>query len=170
MSCGAGCRHGSDLTWLRLWHRLVAAADSTPKLPYVTGAALHTHTHTHRNSKTWYEKTVKWLTNNFYIDYMLMSYFQYIKIKYIIYINFNFFFFQCDHKNHIIPHVAYIFLVDSITLELLEFPNGSPIFSDSKLCAFISVPESSFSSSLFHIVIFHPVPASLLPVISSQNF
>ena len=30
MSCGIGCRRGSDLVLLRLWHRLVAIAPITP--------------------------------------------------------------------------------------------------------------------------------------------
>ena len=32
MSCGVGCRHGSDLALLCLWYRLAAVADSTPSL------------------------------------------------------------------------------------------------------------------------------------------
>ena len=43
MSCGADCRHGSDLELLWLWHRLAAAALVLPlaqELPYATGAAL----------------------------------------------------------------------------------------------------------------------------------
>ena len=42
MSCGAGCRHGSDPAWLCLW--LAAAAALIPllawELPYATGVAL----------------------------------------------------------------------------------------------------------------------------------
>ena len=30
MSCGKGFRHGSDLAWLWLWHRLAAAAPIRP--------------------------------------------------------------------------------------------------------------------------------------------
>ena len=43
MSCGVGCRHGSDLALLWLWHRLAAIAPIQPlawELPYVEGAAL----------------------------------------------------------------------------------------------------------------------------------
>ena len=43
MSCGLGCRCGSDLPWLWLWHRLAAVAPIQPlawELPYATGAAL----------------------------------------------------------------------------------------------------------------------------------
>ena len=50
MSCGVGCRHGSDPTLLWLWCRLVATALIGPlawEPPYATGAALNTHTHTH---------------------------------------------------------------------------------------------------------------------------
>ena len=32
MSCGVGCRRGSDLTLLWLWYRSVAVALSTPSL------------------------------------------------------------------------------------------------------------------------------------------
>ena len=42
MSCGIGCRRGSDLALLWLWHRLVATAPVRPlawEPPYVTGAA-----------------------------------------------------------------------------------------------------------------------------------
>ena len=43
MSCGVGCRHGSDSTLLWLWHRL-AASDPMEllawELPHVTGVAL----------------------------------------------------------------------------------------------------------------------------------
>ena len=41
MSCGVGCRHGSDLVWL--WCRLVAAALIRPlswEPPYAVGVAL----------------------------------------------------------------------------------------------------------------------------------
>ena len=41
MSCGIGCRHGSDLAWLWLW--LAAVALIRPlawELPYAAGAAL----------------------------------------------------------------------------------------------------------------------------------
>ena len=43
MSCGIGCRHGSDPVLLWLWHRLVAAALIQPlawKLPYATRVAI----------------------------------------------------------------------------------------------------------------------------------
>ena len=43
MSCGVGHRLGSDLMWLWLWCRPVAAAPVQPlawKHPYATGAAL----------------------------------------------------------------------------------------------------------------------------------
>ena len=42
MSCGVGHRHGLDLVWLWLWHRLAAAAPIPPltwELPYAAGAA-----------------------------------------------------------------------------------------------------------------------------------
>ena len=41
MSCGVGCRHGSDPTWL--WCRLTATAPSQPlawEPPYAAGKAL----------------------------------------------------------------------------------------------------------------------------------
>ena len=47
MSCGVVCRHGSDPTWLWLWHRLVATAVIRPlawEPPYAAGVA-------QRNSK-----------------------------------------------------------------------------------------------------------------------
>ena len=43
MSCGVGCRHGSDAGLLGLWCRLAAAASIRPlawEPPYATGAAL----------------------------------------------------------------------------------------------------------------------------------
>ena len=43
MSYGAGLRHGLDPVWLRMWHRLAAAAPVQPlawELPYATGATL----------------------------------------------------------------------------------------------------------------------------------
>ena len=41
MSYGVGCRCGSDLTWLWLWCRLAATAQTRPlawNLPYAMGA------------------------------------------------------------------------------------------------------------------------------------
>ena len=43
MSCGVGCRHGSNLALLWLWHRLAAIALIPPlawEFPYAIGAAL----------------------------------------------------------------------------------------------------------------------------------
>ena len=43
MSCGVGCRRGSDLVLLWLWHRLAAIAPIRPlawEPPYASGAAL----------------------------------------------------------------------------------------------------------------------------------
>ena len=43
MSCGVGCRCGSDLALMWLWHRPGATASSQPLAwgpPYATGAAL----------------------------------------------------------------------------------------------------------------------------------
>ena len=43
VSCGVGRRHGSDLAWLRLWHRLAAEALIQPlawEPPCATGVAL----------------------------------------------------------------------------------------------------------------------------------
>ena len=43
VSCGVGCRRGSDLMWLWLWHRPVATAPIRPlawEPPYAMGAAL----------------------------------------------------------------------------------------------------------------------------------
>ena len=45
MSCGGGCRCGSDPTWLWLWYRPAAKAPFYPrarKPPYVVGAAQKT--------------------------------------------------------------------------------------------------------------------------------
>ena len=57
MSCGVGCRCGSDPGWLWFWCRLAAPALIGPlawKPPYAVGTALekakrHTHTHTKRS-------------------------------------------------------------------------------------------------------------------------
>ena len=43
MSCGVGCRHGSDPLLLLLWHRLLAAVLIQPlawELAYAVGAAI----------------------------------------------------------------------------------------------------------------------------------
>ena len=43
MSCGVGCRHGSDPSLLWLWHRLAATAPTRPlawEPPYAPGVAL----------------------------------------------------------------------------------------------------------------------------------
>ena len=43
VSYGVGCRRGSDLAWLWLWHRLAVAALIQPlawETPYATGVAL----------------------------------------------------------------------------------------------------------------------------------
>ena len=43
MSCGVGCRRGSDLVLLLLWYRLAATALIQPlawEAPYAVGAAL----------------------------------------------------------------------------------------------------------------------------------
>ena len=43
MSCGIGCRHGSDLALLWLWYRLAARAPLRPlawELSYAMGEAL----------------------------------------------------------------------------------------------------------------------------------
>ena len=55
LSCGIGCRCGSDPTLLWMWLRLEATALILLlawELPYVTGAALNTHTHTHTRTRT----------------------------------------------------------------------------------------------------------------------
>ena len=67
MSCGVGCRHGSNPKLLWLWHRLAIIALIGPlawEPPYAAGVALekakrqkekkkpHTHTHTHTNNNT----------------------------------------------------------------------------------------------------------------------
>jgi len=59
VSCGIGCRHGSDSEWLWLWLWLEATALIRPlawEPPYAAGAALekakrHTHTHTQKKKK-----------------------------------------------------------------------------------------------------------------------
>ena len=43
MGCGVGCKRGSDLVLLGLWHRLAAIAPIRPQAwepPYATGEAL----------------------------------------------------------------------------------------------------------------------------------
>ena len=50
MSCGVGCRHGSDWALLWLWCRPAATALIRPlawELTYATGVALNTHTQIH---------------------------------------------------------------------------------------------------------------------------
>ena len=47
MSCGIGCRRGSDLALLWLWRRLAAADPICPlawELPYAAGVALKKQT------------------------------------------------------------------------------------------------------------------------------
>ena len=59
MSCGVGCRRGSDPALLWLWHRPVAATTIQPlawEPPYAVGmdqeiAKKDTHTHTHTQKK-----------------------------------------------------------------------------------------------------------------------
>ena len=61
MSCGVGCRHGSNLMWLWLWCRLAAAALIQPlawEPPYVMSAAL--------KSK---EKKIEYFYSNILFDY-----------------------------------------------------------------------------------------------------
>ena len=44
MSCGVGCRHGSDAALLWLWHRPVVVAPIRPlawEFPYTEGTALN---------------------------------------------------------------------------------------------------------------------------------
>ena len=53
MSCGVGCRHGSDPMLLWLWHRMVATALIRPlawEPPYAMGAALEKAKKKKRNS------------------------------------------------------------------------------------------------------------------------
>ena len=56
MSCGVGCRWGSDPTLLWLWCRLVAAAPIQPlawQLPYAAGVTLKSKPNqTKQNKKT----------------------------------------------------------------------------------------------------------------------
>ena len=62
VSCGVGCRRGSDPALLWLWRRPAATAPTQPlawEPPYAAGAAqemakktrarTHTHTHTHKD-------------------------------------------------------------------------------------------------------------------------
>jgi len=54
VSCGVGCRRGSDLVLLCLWHRLAATAPIRPlawEPPYATGVALE-KTKTKTKTKT----------------------------------------------------------------------------------------------------------------------
>ena len=54
MSCGVGCRHGSDSELLWLWCRLAAVAPIQPlarELPYAAGAALETNKQTNKKKK-----------------------------------------------------------------------------------------------------------------------
>ena len=52
MSCGVGCRSGSDPALLWLWRRPVATVPIQPlawESPYATGTALKIHKQTHKN-------------------------------------------------------------------------------------------------------------------------
>ena len=54
MSCGVGCRHGSDLELLWLWCRLVATALIRPlawEPPYAAGVALEKDKKTNQKNK-----------------------------------------------------------------------------------------------------------------------
>ena len=60
MSCGEGCRCGSDLALLWLWCRPAAAAPILPlawELPYATGVALK------QKDKIGVPVVAQWLTN-----------------------------------------------------------------------------------------------------------
>ena len=55
MSCGVGCRHGSDLALLWLWYRLAAIALIGPlawEPPYAAGAALEKAKRQNKQTKT----------------------------------------------------------------------------------------------------------------------
>ena len=56
MSCGVGCRRGSDLAWLWLWCRLAAAAPIGPlawEPPYAVGVALKRQKEKRKEEKKW---------------------------------------------------------------------------------------------------------------------
>ena len=77
MSCGVGCRHGSDTTLLWLWHGLAAVAPIRPlawELPYGVGAAV-------KNKK-----------NNIILIYITECYFTFFSINKPMYL-------------HILPYV-----------------------------------------------------------------
>ena len=50
MSCGVGCRYGSDLALLWLWRKLAAAPPIWP-LAWERPKKTHTHTHTHTHAE-----------------------------------------------------------------------------------------------------------------------
>ena len=56
MSCGVGCRRGSDLALLWLWYRLAATAPIRPlawKHPYAVGVALKKKKRPKKNETRW---------------------------------------------------------------------------------------------------------------------
>ena len=57
VSCGVGCRHGSNLALLWLWHRLAATASIRPlawETPCAVGAALK-----RQKTKTKFKKKIE---------------------------------------------------------------------------------------------------------------
>ena len=61
MSCGGGCRRGSDLALLWLWHRLAAVAPMRPlawEPPYAMGTTLEKTNKTKQNKKIVFVKLV----------------------------------------------------------------------------------------------------------------
>ena len=71
MSCGVGCRRGSDPTLLWLWHRLAATAPIRPlawETPYATGAAQEIAKRQNKKTKT--KKQIKRKNNK---NHMIIS-------------------------------------------------------------------------------------------------
>ena len=67
MSCGVGCRHGSDLALLWFWHnRLAAVAPIRPlawEFPYATGVALQSKKTPRLKATAGVPVVAQWLTN-----------------------------------------------------------------------------------------------------------
>ena len=65
VSCGVGCRHGSDLALLWLWCRPVATVPIRPlawETPYASGVALNKKTKQNK-TKNGVPVVAQWLTN-----------------------------------------------------------------------------------------------------------
>ena len=82
MSCGVGCRHGSDPTLL--WCRLEAAAPIRPlawEPPYVTGVALEKAKKRHTHKKVYKYRVQKKRLNSVLLEVELETTFLFACVK-----------------------------------------------------------------------------------------